>query len=60
MLILMLASSGYAFEQEKHELISNSAASLYETCAGRAIPGELLSAFAQGAADEDELGLTFL
>jgi hypothetical protein len=58
MLILMLASSGYAFEQEKHELISNSAASLYETCAGRAIPGELLSAFAQGAADEDELGLT--
>jgi len=53
----MLASSCYTFEQEKHELISDSAASLYETCTGRAIPRELLSAFAQGATDEDEWGL---
>jgi hypothetical protein len=58
MLILMLASSCYAFEPERHELISNSAASLYETCTGRAISKELLFAFAKSAADEDEWGLT--
>jgi hypothetical protein len=57
-LILMLASSCHAFEPERHELISNSAASLYKACTGHAIPEELLSAFAQGTADEDERGLT--
>ena len=57
-LILMLASSCYAFEPERHELISNSAATLYKACTGHAITEELLSAFAQGTADEDERGLT--
>jgi hypothetical protein len=53
-----MASSCYAFEPQKHELISNSAASLYETCTGRAIPKELSSVFAKSAAAEDEWGLT--
>jgi hypothetical protein len=57
-LILTSASACYAFDPNKHELISSSAASLYETCTGRAMPKESLSAFAKGAADEDEWGLT--
>lgn len=57
-LILMLVSPCYAFEPKKHDLFSNHAASLYETCTGRVMLKELSPAFAGGAVDEDEWGLT--
>ena len=59
-LILILVSACYAFEPQKHKSISNRGVCIYEACTGHAIPEELSSAFAKGALDEDEIGLTRL
>jgi hypothetical protein len=54
----MLVSPCSAFEPKKHEIFSHHAAAIYESCTGRALSKELVSAFAQGAVDEDEWSLT--
>jgi len=59
-LITILVTPCYAFEPKKHEIFSNHAVSIYETCTGRAMPKEVSSAFVRGSVNEDEWGRTRL
>lgn len=45
-------------QPKTHEALSRDAAALYRTCSGQAMSKELAAAFAKGAVDEDEIGLT--
>jgi len=45
-------------QPKTHEAFSRDAADLYEVCSGCVMPKKLISAFAKGSVDEDEIGLT--